>query len=442
MKTAVQFGAGNIGRGFIGNLLSGAGYRVVFVDVDRDLVAQLRDRGEYVVEIVSETTVERTVGPVSAMTPDDPGLPGLIAEAEIVTTAVGPTVLERIAPVIAAGISERASKNPDAPLSVIACENMVGGSTMLRKQVERSISDERRSYLERRVGFPDSAVDRIVPPFDGGGDRLRVRVEEYCEWIVDGNGFVNEPPAIAGMEVTDNLAAYLERKLFTLNTGHAVAAYLGVNTGYGTIAESVMDSEILSTVRGAMEESGEVLIRRYDFDRTAHAAYIETILKRFGNPYLEDETERVAREPLRKLRRSDRLIKPLLGTLEYDTPNNHLVAGIAAALAYRNRHDTDTMRIASKLRSDDRIGAIAGITGLAVDGRERELLERIAEAYEVVALQPEIERYMRRRTRIVSISEAEQEIRKLIDEALDGKEVIVARDGRPVVRLAPIGSLS
>lgn len=176
--------------------------------------------------------------------------------------------------------------------------------------MHRALDGEVQAYLEKSLGFPDSAVDRIVPPFDGGGDRLRVRVEEYSEWIVDGNGFAGKSPVIEGMVVTTNLSAYLERKLFTLNTGHAVATYLGVNAGHPTIAESISDTKILRTVRGAMQESGEVLIRRYGFDRSEHEAYIEMILRRFNNPYLVDETERVAREPLRKLWESDRLIKP------------------------------------------------------------------------------------------------------------------------------------
>ena len=44
---AVHFGAGNIGRGFIGLLLSQAGYEVCFVDVNEELVSELKARGEY-----------------------------------------------------------------------------------------------------------------------------------------------------------------------------------------------------------------------------------------------------------------------------------------------------------------------------------------------------------------------------------------------------------
>jgi mannitol-1-phosphate 5-dehydrogenase len=65
------------------------------------------------------------------------------------------------------------------------------------------------------------------------------------------------------MEPTDNLMAFVERKLFTLNTGHIVTAYLGKLRGYRTIREAIEDPLIRSKVRRAMEESGAVLVQRW-----------------------------------------------------------------------------------------------------------------------------------------------------------------------------------
>lgn len=96
-----------------------------------------------------------------------------------------------------------------------------------------------------------------------------------------------------------------------------------------------------------MEESGAVLIKRYGFDADKHAAYIQKILGRFENPYLKDDVERVGRQPLRKLSAGDRLIKPLLGTLEYGLPHVNLVTGIAAAMQYRSEEDPQAQELAA-----------------------------------------------------------------------------------------------
>lgn len=141
--------------------------------------------------------------------------------------------------------------------------------------------------------------------------------------------------------------AFVERKLFTLNTGHAITAYLGKLAGHQTIRDAILDESIRAVVKGAMEESGAVLIKRYGFDADKHAAYIQKILGRFENPYLKDDVERVGRQPLRKLSAGDRLIKPLLGTTEYGLPHVNLVKGIAAAMHFRSDEDPQAQELAA-----------------------------------------------------------------------------------------------
>ena len=211
-------------------------------------------------------------------------------------------------------------------------------------------------------------------------DILRVRVEEFQEWIVDKDLFKGKIPTIKGMELTDNLMAFIERKLFTLNTGHAITAYLGVMKGYKTIKDSIEDAEIEKAVTDAMKESGEVLIKRYDFDREKHYAYIEKILKRFRNPYLKDEVQRVGRQPLRKLSFNERLIKPLRGTEEYRTANENLINGIVAAMKYENIEDDEAKTLHAKLMSKDSREVIKEITSLESDN----LIEKIASKYKAV----------------------------------------------------------
>lgn len=365
MKKAIQFGAGNIGRGFIGAILSENGYEVCFADINEAMISELNKNQEYIVEVVGQNCNEITIKNVCGVLSNNDELFDKIKEAEIITTAVGPGVLKIIAKSLAQGIEKRMAEGIEKYLNIIACENMIKGSTLLKEEVMKYLSEEGKKYVELYVGFPDSAVDRIVPPMEKGNDILKVRVEEFNEWIVDETQFKGEIPVINGMILTNNLMAFVERKLFTLNTGHAITAYLGVLKGYRTIKESIEDIKIRKVVLGAMEESGEVLINRYSFDREKHEKYIQKILLRFKNPYLVDEVVRVGREPLRKLSYNDRLIKPLRGTLEYNLKNENLLLGIAAALNYKNPDDIQAVELQYKLQTEDVKKVFEEITGLS-----------------------------------------------------------------------------
>ncbi|WP_154174004.1 mannitol-1-phosphate 5-dehydrogenase [Vibrio metoecus] len=377
-KNAVHFGAGNIGRGFIGKLLADADIAVTFADVNEPLVDQLSHQQEYKVKVVGSECKMETVNHVTAVNSASEALIERIIKTDLVTTAVGPTVLDIIAKTIAKGLSARFAAGNTQPLNIIACENMVRGTTHLKQQVYQFLTAEEQQQADALVGFVDSAVDRIVPPLQAANDDpLEVTVESFSEWIVDEQQFKGEIPQIEGMEKTDNLMAFVERKLFTLNTGHCVTAYLGCLKGHRTIREAIEDPSIHAQVKQAMQESGEVLIRRYGFDRALHSAYIEKILSRFANPYLVDEVDRVGRQPLRKLGANDRLIKPLLGTIEYGLPNSMLLKGIAAALKYRNSSDPQAIELQQSIEKEGVRSTLARYTGLAADSIEAQQIEAL-----------------------------------------------------------------
>ncbi|EPD6689057.1 mannitol-1-phosphate 5-dehydrogenase [Cronobacter turicensis] len=362
---ALHFGAGNIGRGFIGKLLADAGIGLTFADVNQTVLDALNARHSYQVRVVGEQEQTDTVSGVDAVNSTSEDVVTLIATVDLVTTAVGPVVLERIAPAVAKGLALRKAQGNERPLNIIACENMVRGTSQLKTHVFNALAESDKAWVESHVGFVDSAVDRIVPPSESAAhDPLEVTVETFSEWIVDKTQFKGELPTIAGMELTDNLMAFVERKLFTLNTGHAITAYLGKQAGHQTIRDAILDEKIRLVVRGAMEESGAVLIKRYGFDDAKHAAYIEKILGRFENPYLKDDVERVGRQPLRKLSAGDRLIKPLLGTLEYGLPHQNLVLGIAAAMHFRSEDDPLAQELAQLIADKGPQAALAQVSGL------------------------------------------------------------------------------
>ncbi|MDO5027486.1 MAG: mannitol-1-phosphate 5-dehydrogenase [Tissierellia bacterium] len=377
MKKAIQFGAGNIGRGFIGYLLNNSGYDLVFADVFENVIDQINEDRAYTIyikDVKSEEIKVENIRAVSSITDD---VVKEIESADIITSAVGPLNLSKIAEPIAKGIIKRASSSSKEFLNIIACENAIKASESLKNYVYNYLDDKTKTYADQYVGFPNCSVDRIVPP-SKNENPLDVTVEKYYEWNVEKTGFKGEIPQIKGMNLVENLEAYIERKLFTLNTGHASTAYLGFLNNYQTIDESINDNKIESLVREIMQESGMGLINKFNFDKDEHFAYIEKIINRFKNPYLHDDVKRVGREPIRKLSPNERFIKPLTTALSYNLPVDKLIKGIASALHFRNEEDQQAVELKEKINNQGLEQTIREITGF----KDEDLIGKISKEYD------------------------------------------------------------
>ena len=366
MKTAVQFGAGNIGRGFIGAVLSQAGYHVTFADVNQEVIDRINADGKYTVHIMDVESRDIVISDIDGVNSGTDAVIAPIASASIITTAVGIRILKFIAPAVAKGILQRKADGNGEPLNIIACENGLNATDELKLHVMNAIPDDSKAWVEAHVGFANCSVDRIVPPVRSENP-IDVVVENYYEWNVEQSALVGEKPQIAGMNLADNLIAYVERKLFTLNTGHAITAYLGTQKGYKTIDEAIADPEIHAIVHGAMCESGEGLVRKYGFDHDAHFAYIEKIIKRFKNPYLKDDVTRVGRDPMRKLSARDRLVYPAQTAHSYGIPTPNILVGIGAALHFNNPEDPSSVELQQLIASEGIEAAVQKVTGLEKD---------------------------------------------------------------------------
>jgi mannitol-1-phosphate 5-dehydrogenase len=367
---AVHFGAGNIGRGFIGGILSNAGYEVCFIDVNAKIVDLLNEMQEYKVVLAAENRQEMMVTNVRAINSiENPGqVVEAIANADLVTTAVGPNILPIIAKTLVKGLRKRTEKS-NQPLNIIACENMIGGSSFLKDKVYEQLQASEISRFDDLYAFPNAAVDRIVP-LQTNEDKLMVMVEPFYEWVVDRSSMIGEVPIIEGVTFVDDLTPYIERKLFTVNTGHAVAAYVGYQAGLKTIKDAMENQSVLEVVTGALRESGSVLIKKYNFNEDDHLKYIDKIISRFTNPYINDEIPRVARGPVRKLGPKDRLVSPAVQYYVYvegqPEPEN-LAKGIAAALKYDVEQDEEAAALQEKIKEIGVEGALKEISGLEGD---------------------------------------------------------------------------
>ena len=366
---AVQFGAGNIGRGFTAQLFTESGYQVVFVDVVDEVVKLINQRRSYPIEIVGDNPQTVTITNVRAVHGSDRETVAVeIADASLVCTAVGVNVLKHVAPSIAMGIKLRADHGLTEPLNIIICENLLHASDFLRRCILESLPPEYESYVREHVGFVESSVGRMVPVMteeQRRTDPLMILVEEYKKLPVDAKGFVGEIPDIVGFEPHDNFEAYVERKLFTHNCGHAIAAYLGYQRNYEYVWQSMGDPGVRRIVEKALAETGEALIKRHGFTHKEHQAHIDDLLSRFSNKALGDTVARVGRDPIRKLGRDDRLIGSAKLAMSCGITPTNVCLGTAAALAFDEPEDPAAVELQLLIHNqglDHVFGTICGMS--------------------------------------------------------------------------------
>ncbi|MDT2736233.1 mannitol-1-phosphate 5-dehydrogenase [Enterococcus pseudoavium] len=376
---ATHFGAGNIGRGFIGEILAENGFAIDFVDINETIINALNERNAYTIQLADESQKEIHVSNVDGLNnqtnPD--AVIASVSHADIVTTAIGPNILPFIAELIAKGIQKRRSEGNTTPLDVIACENMIGGSQFLFEKVQTFLSAEDMDYVERYIGFPNAAVDRIVP-IQHHEDPLFVSVEPFSEWVIDATQSKNKELRLEGVEYVEDLEPYIERKLFSVNTGHATVAYTGAYEGYTTIDEAIADQRVLDKLRAVLGETGSLLINKWNFDEEKHFAYIDKIVSRFENKYISDSISRVARTPIRKLGYDERFIRPIRELKERGLAYTNLVDVVAMVLNYDDQNDEQSVELQDLLKEKAVVEVIQQVTGLKDD----ELIAEIAARYQ------------------------------------------------------------
>lgn len=381
MKKAVHFGAGNIGRGFIGEILSQNGFEISFVDVNETIIDALNERGTYTIELANETHEKIEVRGVAGINngQNPAAVIRAIAEADVITTAIGPNILPYIAELCAKGIQARKAEGNQNPLDFIACENMIGGSEFLFSKVKEFLSSEDLAYVETYIGFPNAAVDRIVPG-QKHEDVLYVVVEPFHEWVIDESQLKNTGVKLDGVHYASNLEPYIERKLFSVNSGHATVAYNSAYQGYKTILEGLQHEEILSALKAVQAETRALLLAKWDFTEEDLIKYHETIIARFANPQIIDDVTRVARTPIRKLGYDERFIRPIRELKEHGKTYAAHLDVVGKIFAYKDENDDQAVELQKRLASTDLKVLIKEITGLLDEGLVSEI-EAIVKKY-------------------------------------------------------------
>ena len=333
---AVMYGGGNIGRGFIGTLFSASGFTTTFIDVAAPVVEGLNKEGKYPVRIVSGDTHEDidVVNVCAVNGNDTEAVANVIAECDIMATAVGVNILKFIIPNLVAGIRKRMQIGTK-PLNILICENLMDANKVLEGMLKAQLTAEECAWFDENVGLVEASIGRMVPVQTDemkDGNPLRVCVERYGFLPVDKAAFKGEIPNIKNMVPFDPFDFYIKRKLYIHNMGHATCAYLGDILGLEYIYESIDKDEVYIIVRNAMQESAQTLSKHYGVALEDILKHIDDLLVRFTNAALKDTCKRVGGDPKRKLSPADRLIGAANLALKNGIVPTYIAIGAAAAL--------------------------------------------------------------------------------------------------------------
>lgn len=377
---AVQFGAGNIGRGFLGQLFFETGYETTFVDVIPEVVEGLHTRREYPLRIVGDESYTLTIGNVDAVAASDvPAVASSVAEADLAATAVGVNALPHVAPVIAQGLAKRFESAQARPLNLIVCENMIDAGPYMREQVRGHLDERFHGALDEQVGFVEASIGRMVPIMTDEmktGDPLLICVEAYCELPVDAQGFKGPVPPLNHMQPMPNFKAYVERKLFVHNAGHATTAYLGYLKGHEYIWQAICDERIHAEADAVMAEACAGLTAKHGLDPERLEAHWLDLVRRFANRALGDQVARVAADPVRKLGPRDRLIGAGLMCLDQGIEPEHLAFAAAAAIRYDCADDPGAQSLQETRRVEGLRGVLTRICRISEDSRLAHLIRQ------------------------------------------------------------------
>lgn len=361
---AVHFGAGKIGRGFIADLIHETGYEITFVDVNEKLNEELNKYHNYYLYLIEDDYKRKEIDHVSALSPitQPEEVTAAIVEADLVTTAVLADNFPKIAGSLAQGLKARLEAGKDR-VNVIPCENALFCGDMLKEEIIKTgiITEEE---LDQIAAVPNTAVDRMVFGTDRDG-RDGIEIGKDYELAIEVDKLTDpQNPPIQGPEYTDNLKKYLERKLYTINGGHAWSGYIAHLMGYDIIQDYFAKEENVEMTRSVMLEIGVLLEKKHGFTHQQMADYVDFALNRFLTPGVTDTVARISRAPIRKLGHEDRLVGPAVQCEERGLENGLILKGIAAVFMFDVKEDEQSVELLDYVKEHGIEEAVAHFTGI------------------------------------------------------------------------------
>ncbi|MCD4670064.1 MAG: mannitol-1-phosphate 5-dehydrogenase, partial [Actinomycetia bacterium] len=256
--------------------------------------------------------------------------------------------LPHIIPLIAEGLIKRYEKDNNLPLDIIIALNMRNAAEYFKKELSKITGND--YPLNSLVGLVETSIGKMVPIMtkeDREADILQIFAEPYNNLILDKKAFKNPIPDVRGLSPKDNMKAWVDRKLFIHNLGHAVISYMGYlyDRKFIYLYEALDVKKLYDRTRGTMMQAAEILMKEYpgEFTKKGLEGHIDDLLKRFTNKALGDTIYRVGRDLLRKLGPEDRLTGAIKMGLKHNMNMDKILYALVCGFYFRAADESGDM---------------------------------------------------------------------------------------------------
>ena len=353
-KEVAIIGAGKIGRGFLADLFSDAGYHLVFINGSTNTVDKLREAGRYTIYTTEDSKARKKVitgFEAYSSQRDFEDVVKRLSEIDLMCVALYPDAYDSVADQLVGAIRRRIALGVTEPMNVLFFVNLVFVSDILREKILERLTDAaQREYFETHVGLVEALTAR------NGSQPTKQMLEEDPLCVSTGPGyklpvgdnFIGQKPTdIPSMEFLDRMQGRLVRKVWCGNMGHCLMATLGQRNGCQYIYESAEIPYIRKCVDYAASEACFGVAKRFGFttEEMREAGVLGRNWEAQRKNQIKDTIERVAADSLRKLVKNDRYVGPALLCLQYGRLPYFLARGAAYLMMFKNDEDESNVKM-------------------------------------------------------------------------------------------------
>lgn len=346
---ALVLGAGRIGRGFVTELLTKNNVPIVFFDNSKELVKSLNDLKKYTIHVLGHEDLNTHIENAEAYWVNDhENLVKKWEQADFIFTAVGGKNMASVGKVLAGAYKQIIRDNKVKKTNIITCENWVDPAKDLKEAILNELDESEKVSFNQNTGVSEAVVMATGTGAPNPSD-LKNPMDTWVQnmWYlpVDKSRITGKLPAWECITFIDDFGDLLKQKLYTNNTSVALIAFLGRLRKFRYVSESANDPEIEKILDRAYGEINQSLINGMGINKESQLKFSKNAKAKYQDREIVDDITRIARDPIRKLGREDRLIGPAKIAMSIGIKPKAISMAIAAALYYENPQDESAVRL-------------------------------------------------------------------------------------------------